>query len=144
MLQNPDFSSLHNTTTMTSCKRAIKAPDLMPLNTLINTIILGEEEAISALILSLNPILTIKHTDESFYPLKPLISNNTKADNDIEVEIKEEKLVQSEEIIEQLVDTLYEVFEKGGATNNSFKKAIFKLAIYNVGKVYKEALKVIY
>ena len=47
-------------------------------------------------------------------------------------------------MIEQLVDMLYEVFEKGGATDNSFKKAIFELAAHNVGKVYKGALKVIH
>ena len=59
-------------------KRTPKAPDLIPLNTLINTITLGEEEAISAPIPPLNPTLTIKRTDESLYPLEPLISNNTK------------------------------------------------------------------
>ena len=108
-------------------KRTAKAPDLMPSNTPINTIILGEEEAISALIPSLNLTPTIEHTDESLYPLEPLISNNTKADDNIEVEVKKKKLVWSEEIIEQLVDMLYEVFEKGGAADNSFKKATFKL-----------------
>ena len=123
-------------------KRATKAPDLMPLNTPINTIILGEEEAISAPIPSLNPTLTIEHTDESLYPLESLISNNTKADDNVEVEVKEEKLVWSEEMIEQLVDTLYEVFEKGGAADNSFKKATFELAVHNIRKVYKGALKV--
>ena len=144
MLQNPDFSSLYNTTTMAPRKRAVKAPDLMPLNTPINNIILGEEEAISAPIPSLNPTPTIKHIDKSLYPLKPLISNDTKANNNVEVEIKEEKLVQSEEMIEQLVDILYKVFKKEGAANNSFKKATFELVAYNVRKAYKGALKVIY
>ena len=74
-------------------KRAAKAPDLMPSNTPINTIILGEEEAVSAPIPSPNPTPTIKHTDESLYPLEPLISNDAKANNNIEVEIKEKKLV---------------------------------------------------
>jgi len=56
--------------------------------------------------------------------------------------MKEEKLVWSEEMIEQLVDTLREVFEKGGAADNSFKKATFEQAAHNVGKLYKGALKV--
>jgi hypothetical protein len=45
-------------------------------------------------------------------------------------------------MLEQLVDTLYKVFEKGGATDNSFKKATFELVAQNVGKAYKGALKV--
>jgi hypothetical protein len=44
--------------------------------------------------------------------------------------------------MEQLVDTLYKVFEKGGAADNSFKIATFELAVHNVAKVYKGALKV--
>jgi hypothetical protein len=123
-------------------KRASKAADLTPSNTLINIITLGEEEAVSAPIPSLNPTLTIERTVESPYPLEPLISNDTKANDNIDVEVKEEKLVWSEEMMEQLVDTLYEVFEKGGAADNSFKKAIFELAAHNVGKVYKGVLKV--
>ena len=45
-------------------------------------------------------------------------------------------------MLEQLVNTLYEVFKKGGAADNSFKKATFELVVQNVGKVYKGALKV--
>ena len=87
---------MHNATTIAPTKarkRAPKAPDLTPLNTLINTITLGEEEVILVPILPLNPTLTIKRTDESLYSLKPLISNNTKANNNIEIEIREKKLV---------------------------------------------------
>jgi hypothetical protein len=123
-------------------KRALKAADLTPLNTPINIITLGEKEAVSALIPPPNPTLTIKRTVESPYPLKPLISNDTKANDNIDVKVKEEKLVWSEKMIKQLVNTLYKVFEKGGAANNSFKKAIFELAAHNVGKVYKRVLKV--
>jgi hypothetical protein len=125
-------------------KRVLKAADLTPLNTPINIIILGEEEAVLASIPSLNPTLTIERTVESLYPLKPLISNDTKANDNINVEVKKEKLVWSEEIMEQLVNTLYKVFEKGEAADNSFKKAIFELAAHNVEKVYKKVLKVIY
>jgi hypothetical protein len=45
-------------------------------------------------------------------------------------------------MIKQLINTLYKVFKKGGAADNSFKKAIFKLAAHNVRKVYKGVLKV--
>ena len=58
-------------------------------------------------------------------------------------DVKEEKLFRTEEILEQLINTLYKVFEKGGTTNNSFKKAIFELIVQNIGNVYKGALKVI-
>jgi hypothetical protein len=87
---------LHNTITIAppkASKRALKAADLTPLNTLINIITLGEKEAVSALIPSPNPTLTIKRTVEFPYPLKPLISNDTKANNNINVKVKKEKLV---------------------------------------------------
>jgi hypothetical protein len=138
---------LHNTTIIAPLKagkRALKAADLTPLNTSINIITLGEEEAVLAPIPSPNPILTIKPTVKSFYPLEPLISNDTKANDNIDVEIKEEKLVWLEKMIKQLIDTLYKIFEKEGAADNSFKKAIFELAAYNVEKVYKGVLKVIH
>lgn len=57
---------------------------------------------------------------------------------------KENKLAQLEEILEQLVEVLYSVFIKGGATNNSFKKSTFKSAAREVQKVYKGKLEVIY
>jgi hypothetical protein len=136
---------LHNTTTIAppkASKRASKAADLTPLNTPINIITLGEEKAVLAPIPSPNPTLTIKRTVESPYPLEPLISNDTKANDNIDVEVKKKKLVWSEEMIKQLVNTLYKVFKKRGAADNSFKKAIFELAAHNVGKVYKEVLKV--
>jgi hypothetical protein len=109
-------------------KRAPKAADLTPSNTPINTITLGEEEAVSALIPFPNPTLTIERTDESPYPLKPLISNDKKAKDGIKVEIKKEKLVWSEEMIEQLVNTLYKVY-------HSFKEI---LVVYFVFKFVVE------
>jgi hypothetical protein len=99
---------------------------------------LGEEEP---LIAPSNPTFTV----ESAYPLEPLISNDTSTETQedaIQVEGKEEKLIWSEEMIEQLVDTLYDVFEKGGAADNSFKKATFELVAQNVTKVYKGAVKI--
>jgi hypothetical protein len=56
--------------------------------------------------------------------------------------VKEEKLFWTEEIIEILVNILYKVFKKGGAADNSFKKASFELAIKKVQKVYKGTIKV--
>jgi hypothetical protein len=93
------------------------------LNPLISTITLGKEEP---LIGPLNPIFTVK----SAYPFEPLISNDTSTktqEDAIQVKEKEEKLIWTEEIIEQLVDTLYKVFKKEGAADNSFKKVTFEL-----------------
>ena len=86
---------MHNTTIAPTKarKRAPKAPDLIPSNTPINTITLGEEEAISTPIPPLNSTLTIERTDEAPYPLEPLISNDTKSNDNVEVEVREEKLV---------------------------------------------------
>ena len=121
----------------TTRKRALKAPDSTPSNTLSYVIELGEEEA--------NPTPSIESTNESPYPLEPLNSDDTKAQtqgNEVGSGVKEEKLFWTEEMLEQLIDILYEVFEKGGAADNSFKKATFELVAQNVGKVYKRALKV--
>jgi hypothetical protein len=87
---------LHNITTIVpfkAGKRVLKAADLTPLNTLIIIITLGKKEAVSALIPSLNLTLTIKHTVKSPYLLKPLILNDIKANDNINVKIKKEKLV---------------------------------------------------
>jgi hypothetical protein len=35
------------------------------------------------------------------------------------------RLTWTEEMLEQLVETLYRVFKEGGAADNSFKKATF-------------------
>jgi hypothetical protein len=87
---------LHNITIITpfkAGKRVSKAADLTPLNTLINIITLGKKKAVLALILSSNSILTIKRTVESFYPFKPLILNDTKANDNINIKVKKKKLV---------------------------------------------------
>ncbi len=126
-------------------KRALKALDSTSSNTPTPMIELGEEEAVSVPIPTPNPTLSVERANESPYPIEPLISNDTKAQtqgDDVEIKVKEEKLIWTEEMIKQLVDTLYEVFEKGGAADNSFKKATFELVAQNVIKVYKGALKV--
>jgi hypothetical protein len=74
-------------------KHALKAADLTPLNTSINIITLGKKEAVLALIPSSNLTLTIERTVKFLYPLKPLISNDTKANYNINVKIKKKKLI---------------------------------------------------
>ena len=71
----------------TTRKRAPKAPDSTPSNTLTHVIELGEEEA--------NPTPSIEPTNESPYPLEPLNSDDTKAqtqENKVGSDVKEEKL----------------------------------------------------
>jgi hypothetical protein len=46
------------------------------------------------------------------------------------------------EIIEQLVDLLYKIFEAGGAADNSFKKTTWERASAIVNKVYRGAIPV--
>jgi hypothetical protein len=82
-----------------TCKRTPKALESTLSNPPISTITLGEEEP---LIAPSNPTFTV----ESAYPLEPLISNDTSTETQgdaIQVEGKEEKLIWTEEMIEQLV-----------------------------------------
>jgi hypothetical protein len=149
----------HNTTTMppkNARKCATKAPDS---NAPIATISLGEKE--TPMVPTAPPSSTL--AAES-YPLEPQLSPATKAvppSNDTkdaaapmnstqpepqangeEKGVKEEKLSWTEEMMEMLVDMLYEVFEKGGASDNSFKKTTFELAAGRVAKAYKGSVKV--
>ena len=71
----------------TTRKRALKAPDSTPSNTLTHVIELGKEEA--------NPTPSIEPTNESPYPLEPLNSDDTKAqtqENKVGSDVKKEKL----------------------------------------------------
>jgi hypothetical protein len=43
----------------------------------------------------------------------------------------------TEEMLEQLVEVLYQVFDEGGAADNSFKKSTFERAAGKVRRVYK-------
>jgi hypothetical protein len=138
-------------------KRAPKATESNTTNPPISTITLGEEEPFRALATpDLSPTVGFS------YPLRPLFStpkralqdtqepagpsNDTQSESqsneELEVAVKDEKLSWTEEMMEQLVNTLYEVFEKGGAADNSFKKATFELAAENVRKAYKGTVKV--
>lgn len=106
------------------------------------TVSLGEEEpSIAPSIAAPAPPLDPTPSIESAYPLEPLIPNDTIIETQ-EDYTKEEKLVWTEEMIEQLIETLQEVFESGGSADNSFKKATFELAAQNVIKVYKGARKI--
>ena len=146
----------------TARRRNTKAPDSNTTNTPISTVTLGDEEPEIAPIAPPDATLV---TISSPYPLEPLFSqdalalalsndilqplayanstdSNTQGNSTPEVEIKEEKLTWTEEMMEQLVDRLYDVFERGGAADNSFKKATFELAAEHVRKAYKGSVRV--
>ena len=55
---------------------------------------------------------------------------------------KAKKLHWSDEMLEQLVEVLHQVFENRGATDNSFKKATFEKAAGIVRKVYNGLIKI--
>jgi hypothetical protein len=46
-------------------------------------------------------------------------------------------LTWNEEMLEQLVETLYKVFKDGGQADNSFKKATFEAAVLAVRRAYR-------
>jgi hypothetical protein len=142
-------------------KRAAKAPESNPTNAPISTITFGEEETPTAPTAPPSPTPAV----ESSYPLCPLLStpertfqdtqepadptNDTQpeqpepqANGTQELVVKKKKLSWTEEMLESLVETLYEVFEKGGVVDNSFKKAIFELTAQNVRKIYKKFIKI--
>src|SRR5271156_3396849 len=128
-------------------KRANKAPKATELNVPDSTITLGKEEAPAA-----------PTTLESVYPLCPLLSTPEHAAQEAQPTAaplvpaaqqtqenateKDEKLFWTEEMMEMLVDGLYEVFEKGGAADNSFKKATFEQVAEKVRKAYKGSIRV--
>jgi hypothetical protein len=100
------------------------------------------------------PIPTL--ATESSYPLEPLLDTLLRLAlvaplNDTQTEaiqiaavddVGTGKMSWSIEMIEQLVDLLYEIFEAGGAADNSFKKTTWERASAIVNKVYKGAIPV--
>jgi hypothetical protein len=107
------------------------------LNPLIFTIILGKKEP---LIAPSNLIFTV----ESAYPFEPFILNDTSTETQedvIQVKEKEEKLIWTKEMIEQLVNTLYEVFKKERAANNSLKRLPLNLLLKTLQRFTKELSK---
>jgi hypothetical protein len=124
-------------------KRTAKAPDS---NASITTIMLGEEETPTTPP-SRTPIV------ESSYPINPSFIESDPLDplpsraapppsNTRDTEVKDDKLFWTEEMMEILIDVLYEVFEQGGASDNSFKKSAFELAAARVTKAYKGVVRV--
>jgi hypothetical protein len=62
-----------------------------------------------------------------------------------ESEVEDDKVViWSEEMLEQLIEVLYDVFVKGGGADNSFKKSTFQSAAKNVRTVYKGKMDITY
>ena len=135
-------------------KKARKSASNVSIQTPPATIILGEElepdplTLITPLIES--PDLTSSLPSESSYPLKPLLpSINTqdtnytasamqRASRESSVEDEDDnRLTWTEEMLEQLVETLYGVFKEGGAADNSFKKATFQACVVAVRKAYR-------
>jgi hypothetical protein len=127
-------------------------------------ITLGEEVAADSIPIEPSRPPSPTPTDTSSYPLEPLLvphdqplphSNDTQSDladtqdkpaeiSDTEIEVAEvaEKLSWAEDMLEMLVDTLDEVFQAGGAADNSFKKSAFEKAAIQVRKAYKGSVKV--
>ena len=136
-------------------KRANKAPKATELNVPDSTITLGEEEAPAA---PTTPPPAAPAPLESVYSLCPLLSTPEHAAQEAQPTAaplapaaqqtqenateKDEKLFWTEEMMEMLVDGLYEVFEKGGAADNSFKKATFEQVAEKVRKAYNGSIRV--
>ena len=84
---------------------------------------------------------------EPSYPLLPLLStperaleepkDNYSTSQESEIVERPGVVTWSDEMTEQLVETLLEIFEKGGAADNSFKKSAFEQALTNVRKEYR-------
>jgi hypothetical protein len=109
-------------------------------------ITLGEE----ALLQDIDELATstlLPRAAESSYP-EPLSPTQPTQPTQEEIETEDDKdtdrLVWSEEMLEQLVEELYDVFIKGGGADNSFKKSTFQSAAKKVREVYKGKLDITY
>jgi hypothetical protein len=114
---------------------------------LLDFITLGEEET-NELALPGPPTNRTEHT----YPSPPPLANETNKeladqeeyDRDEEEEEtgKGARLLWSLEMFEQLIEVLHEVFEAGGAADNSFKKPTYEKVALAVRRVYKGPLEI--
>ena len=87
-----------------------------------------------------------QETLKSTYPEEPLLASQPSATVEKEAEDTSSQsqcsidlraqLAWSPNMVLALVDTLYEVFQKGGAADNSFKKTTWELASFQVREVY--------
>jgi Myb/SANT-like DNA-binding domain len=122
-----------------------------PNSILTHTITLGEELSKDTDgLASPSPANPTEHTYQS-YPSPPLPPNNTESatprepspSSDAEDE-KEglNRLDWTEEMHEQLVEVLHQVFEDGRAADNGFKKAAFEKAAVKVRQVYNGVLEI--
>jgi hypothetical protein len=71
-----------------------------------------------------------------------LASQQAPAADSSDDEEEKDRLVWTEEMLEQLVEVLYEVFDEGGAADNSFKKPTFVRAAGKVRRVYRGSQEV--
>src|ERR1700709_744968 len=89
------------------------------------------EEALPQDIDELATLTLLPRAAESSYP-EPLSPTQptqpTQEESETEDDKDTDRLVWSEEMLEQLVEELYNVFIKGGGADNSFKKSTFQSA----------------
>jgi hypothetical protein len=154
-------TTIATTTTMAKRLRkpTLKVSENSALYATDDTIILGLEDPIVEPNQALGtPILNPSSTppassiDDQPCPLRPLtettatviptVLDTTEVDTASQADAKEERVVWSEEMVEQLVETLQEVFEEGGAADNSFKKVTFEQAAINVNRLYRGLVRV--
>jgi hypothetical protein len=82
---------------------------------------------------------------ESCYPEPPPPPHTEPIEeSESEEDDKENKLAWSEEMLEQLVEELYDVFIKGGGSDNSFKKSTFQSVTKKVKQVYNGKIEITY
>jgi hypothetical protein len=133
-------------------KRARKSASKASILTPPAAITLGEELQLDPLAITLSIEAPIEPTSlpaEHSYPHEPLLpSNDLPPLNDIEPAAQQasressakgeddNRLTWTEEMLKQLVETLYKVF-KGGPADNSFKKTTFQAAVPAVRQVYR-------
>jgi len=134
-------------------KRARKSASKASILTPPTTITLGEELQLDPLAIALSIEAPIEPTSlpaEHSYPLEPLLPlNDLPPLKDIEPAAQQasressakgeddNRLIWTEEMLKQLVETLHKVFKEGGPADNSFKKTTFQAAVPAVRQVYR-------
>jgi hypothetical protein len=116
-------------------KQAVATASEPDSNTLDSGITLGDEE------LTIAPTTTLDLTIP--YPEDPLIDSQPSQSPPLDILAESQAQTQEKEtlswsfdMIQVLIDTLEEVFQNGGAADNSFKKSTFKLAATQVCQIY--------
>lgn len=121
--------------------RASTIISLTPVASGPNPITLGDEESLSV------PTPPPEYPSPAIHSTDTPLQSTSQAEaiNDEEDEEEDEKkegkqLIWSAEMLEQLVETLLEVFTSGGAADNSFKKATYEQAATAVRRAYSGPL----